>query len=193
MVQATQAWQDRNYKGLQSEYSKKYVPVETQNRGEQHGPKNEYKPGTSRFYNGTTSRVDYRAWPTKAVFHGKKHDYRPFNAKFDYNTTCKHDFNDKDTSVAGRYDPDKNINTMRNKFSIDCVSDPLRGNSTNKEDYVDWKVTETVEPKSPTVTSNAIHEIEFTAKSLYQDDFLKWPLQRTVNKKHEVERSGKRF
>ena len=73
------------------------------------------------------------------------------------------------------------------------VPQPLVGNSTNKEDYVDWKVTTTVQPKSPTTTSNVIHEVEFTAKSLYQDDFRKWPLQKTINKKHEVERSGKRF
>ena len=103
------------------------------------------------------------------------------------------DIQQGDTSVAGRYNPDKNINTMRNKFDPDMVGEPLRGNSTNKEDYVDWKVTTTIAPKSPTATSNVIHEIEFTAKSLYQDDFRKWPLQRTINKKHEVERSGKRI
>ena len=187
-----QAWQERNYKGLQSEYNKKFVPLETQRRV-QHGPKDDYKKGTSHFYNETTSRIDYRAWPTKPVFHGKKHDYRPFNAKFDYDTTYEHDFNDKNTSVAGRYDPDKNINTMRNKFDPHMVSDPLQGNSTNKEDYVDWKVTTTVEPNKVRATSMAIHDLEFTAKSLYQDDFRKWPPQRTVNKKHEVERSGKRF
>ena len=82
---------------------------------------------------------------------------------------------------------------MRNKFVKESVAEPLRGNSTNKEDYVDWKVTTTVEPKKPRLGGNAIHNLDFTAKSLYQDDFRKWPLQRTVNKKHEVERSGKRF
>lgn len=102
-------------------------------------------------------------------------------------------FQEKETSVAGRYDPDKNINTMRNKFDAKMVADPLGGNSTNKVDYVDWKTTTTVEPKKPPTTSNVIHEIEFTAKSLYQDDFRKWPPQRTINMKHEVERSGKRF
>ena len=50
-----------------------------------------------------------------------------------------------------------------------------------------------MEPKKPRLGGNAIHNLDFTAKSLYQDDFRKWPLQRTVNKKHEVERSGKRF
>ena len=189
-----QTWEARNYEGLQSEYSKKYVPLETKPR-KPHCTKEEYKKGSGAFYNETTSRTDYKAWPTKAVFHGKKHDYRPFNAKFNYNTTYKHDFekSQEDTLAAGRYDPDKNINTMRNKFDPQMVSDTLRGNSTNKEDYVDWGNTTPVEPKKPTVTSNVIHEIEFTAKSLYQDDFLKWPLQRTVNKKHEVERSGKRY
>ena len=186
------AWQERNYKGLQSEYNKKFLPFETQHRN-QYGPKTSYKKGESYFYNSTSSRTDYRAWPTKAVYHGKKHDYRHFNAEFDYDTTYGYDFADKTESAAGRYDPDKNINTMRNKFVKESVAEPLRGNSTNKEDYVDWKVTTTVEPKKPRLGGNAIHNLDFTAKSLYQDDFRKWPLQRTVNKKHEVERSGKRF
>ncbi|QDZ23361.1 hypothetical protein HOP50_10g58990 [Chloropicon primus] len=191
-----QTWEGRNYKGLQSEYNKKFVPFETQRgSGTNHGPKSDYKEGRDHYvvYNHTTSRTDYRAWPTKAVYHGKKHDYRPFNAKFDYDTTYGYDFNDKSDLTAGRYDPDKNINTMRNKFVPESVSETLKGNSTNKEDYVDWRVTSTVEPNTVRQTSNAIHELEFTAKSLYQDSFTQWPLQRTVNKKHEVERSGKRF
>ena len=111
------AWQERNYKGLQSEYNKKFLPFETQHRN-QYGPKTSYKKGESHFYNSTTSRTDYRAWPTKAVYHGKKHDYRHFNAKFDYDTTYGYDFADKTESAAGRYDPDKNINTMRNNYNL---------------------------------------------------------------------------
>ena len=52
----------RNYKDLQSEYTKKYVPLETQ-RSTQHGPKQGYKKGEAHFYNMTTSRADYKVGP----------------------------------------------------------------------------------------------------------------------------------
>ena len=78
----------------QSEYSKKFVPLDTQRR-KKYGPQQLYEKGTSTFYHETTSRNDYRSWPTEAVYHGKKHDYRPFNATFNYNTTYKHDFENK--------------------------------------------------------------------------------------------------
>lgn len=81
---------------------------------------------------------------------------------------------------------------MRNKFNPEFPKAPLFGNSTNKSDFVDWKVTSPTMPKVPQSNSKKISELKFEAKSLYQDDFRKWPIYKTVNKKHELERVGKR-